>query len=155
MNTHSSTALIALLLFGLTAGCDSGPKSGRGFKFPEGDSGRGQAAFVRLNCYTCHRVDGVTGLPAPSVAPDRVITLGGEVMRLRSYGDLVTAVIHPSVAISDKLTGDARKEATEAGRSPMPNLNQYMTVTEMLDIVTFLQPHYRYLDPLIAAPFSP
>lgn len=155
MKTNSSIAVIALILLGLTAGCDSGPKSGRGFKFPEGDIGRGQAAFVRLNCYTCHQVDGVAGLPAPSVAPERVITLGGEVMRLKSYGDLVTAVIHPSVAISEKLTGEARKEATDAGRSPMPNLNQYMTVTEMLDLVTFLQPRYRHLDPLVTGPYWP
>jgi len=154
MKTLLPHALV-LLSLGFMAGCDSGPKSGRGFKFPEGDIVRGQAAFVRLDCYTCHRVDGVAGLPAPTVAPDKVVVLGGEVFRLRSYGDLVTAVIHPSNSLSDKFTGPQRQEAASAGKSPMPVMNEKMTVAEMLDLVTFLHPRYKELEPLYTSAHYP
>jgi hypothetical protein len=32
--------------------------------------------------------------------------------------------------------------------SPMPGVNDVMTVQEMIDLVTFLQPRYRVLAPL-------
>ncbi|MBI4626521.1 MAG: c-type cytochrome [Verrucomicrobia bacterium] len=135
----------ALLAFGLVAGCDSGSKSGRGFKFPEGDAARGRAAFVELKCVKCHRVDGVDGLPAPTESPDKVLTLGGEVVRLRTYGDLVTAVIHPSAGISEKYIAEQRGAVK---KSPMEPVNDSMTVAQMLDIVTFLHPRYKKLAPL-------
>jgi L-cysteine S-thiosulfotransferase len=147
--------LLAVLVLALGAGCDSRPTSGRGFQFPAGDAARGQAAFQRLDCFRCHRVDGVAGLPAPTVAPEKVVVLGGEVHRLRSYGDLVTAVIHPSFSISEKLRGEAGREAMETGQSPMPAINSTMTVAEMLDIVTFLHPRYRQLEPLHGGAYGP
>lgn len=132
--------LAAMLTLALLAGCDSGPKSGRGFVFPEGDSGRGRKAFTDLKCYACHRVDGVADLPAPTVAPEKVVLLGGEVVAVRTYGELVTAVIHPDKAVT------AGGPATQGTR--MPPVNDTMTVTQMLDIVTFLHPRYKQLAPL-------
>lgn len=131
-----------LLTLAWLAGCDSGPKSGRGFVFPEGDMARGQKAFVELKCYECHRVDRVADLPPPTAAPGKVVLLGGEVDALRTYGDLVTAVIHPSQALTGGLPGPAGQV------SSMPQANATMTVGQMLDIVTFLQPRYRRLEPL-------
>jgi L-cysteine S-thiosulfotransferase len=128
----------ALVTLALLAGCDAGPKSGRGFVFPEGDADRGRQAFVELKCHECHRVDRVEGLPAPTVAPDKVVLLGGEVYSLRTYGDLVTAVIHPAQA----------RTAGLPGAGDMPPVNGNMTVAQMLDIVTFLHPHYRKLPPI-------
>lgn len=138
-------ASFAVLCLGLVAGCDAGPKSGRGFKFPEGDAARGRAAFIELQCVKCHRVDGVAGLPAPTATPDKVLTLGGEVVRLRTYGDLVTSVIHPSAALSEKYTDE---HGGKARKSPMESFNNTMTVAQMLDIVTFLHPRYKKLTPL-------
>lgn len=132
----------ALLALALLAGCDLGPKSGRGFVFPEGDVARGQKAFVDLKCYACHSVEGVDGLPAPTVAPDKVVKLGGEVLSLRTYGELVTAVIHPAQALT------AGVEAKDGKDLAMPQVNEAMTVAQMLDIVTFLHPRYRKLQPL-------
>jgi len=134
--------LSALLVLALLAGCDSGPKSGRGFVFPEGDIARGQKAFVDMKCYACHQVEGVTDLPAPTVAPEKVVRLGGEVVRIRTYGDLVTAVIHPTHDRTAPLPGPAGKDNT------MPVFNENMTVGQMLDIVTFLHPRYKKLEPL-------
>ncbi len=137
--------LFVVVALGLMAGCDRGLKSGRGFVFPEGDVARGQKAFVDMKCYACHRVDGVDGLPAPLVAAEKVVVLGGEVARLRTYGDLVTSVIHPSYQLSEKFSDRANRKP---GNSPMPKFNDTLTVAQMLDLVTFLQPQYRRLEPL-------
>jgi hypothetical protein len=56
---------------------------------------KGKTAFVELNCTQCHRVDGVPELPAPPLALDKVIVLGGNVAQVQTYGDLITAVIPP------------------------------------------------------------
>jgi sulfur-oxidizing protein SoxX len=138
--------LFALVALGLMAGCDAGLKSGRGFVFPEGDVVRGQQAFIELKCYACHRVDGVVSLPAPMASPEKVVILGGKVARLRTYGDLVTSVIHPTYELSEKLLNRASYE--EGKESPMRSFNDTMTVTQMLDIVTFLHPRYQKLEPL-------
>lgn len=140
----------ALIAAGLVSGCGYGPKSGRGFVFPEGNIERGQKAFVDLKCYTCHRVDGVASLPAPEVAAEKVVMLGGEVARLRTYGDLVTSVIHPSYDVSVAIPGMAKEEKKI---SPMKPVNDTMTVTQMLDIVTFLHPRYKELQPLYDSKF--
>jgi hypothetical protein len=34
----------------------------------------------------------------------------------------------------------------EAKLSPMPVYNEVMTVSQMIDLVTFLQPHYKKLE---------
>ena len=139
MKTKTSL-LSALLTLALLTGCDLGPKSGRGFVFPEGNIARGQKAFVELKCCECHQVDGVAGLPAPTVAPEKVVKLGGEFARIRTYGDLVTAVIHPANAITIRLP------VPEMKVSPMPVVNDTMTVAQMLDIVTFLHPRYKQVE---------
>lgn len=137
--------LCALLTLGFFSGCDYGPKSGRRFVFPEGDVQRGKKAFVDMKCYACHRVHSVVDLPAPVASPEKVVLLGGKVARPRTYGDLVTSVIHPSYALSENFTRPAREGVTV---SPMKAVNDEMTVQQMLDIVTFLHPRYRELEPL-------
>lgn len=128
--------MAGVLAVALLGGCGPGKDKRVVFVFPEGDAVRGRAAFVALKCHECHRVDGEAGLPAPFWAAEKVVVLGGEVPRHRTYGQLVTAVIHP-----------------DFGRPPsaevhMPSFNETMTVGQMLDIVTFLQPHYKRLQPV-------
>ena len=94
-----------------------------------------------------NNLDGVPELPAPTVSPERVVVLGGKVAKVRTYGDLVTAIIHPKYEMSEKFT--ARGSFLE---SPMREVNGTMTVTQMLDIVTFLQPRYRELEPIYPGP---
>jgi mono/diheme cytochrome c family protein len=121
------------------AGCDAGPKSARGFRLPDGDAARGRAAFVALKCYACHQVQGAD-VPPPLATVQAPVPLGGEVTRLRTYGDLVTSIINPSHRISDRM----KKEWMRAdGKSPMPVINETMTVAQMIDLVAFLQPLYR------------
>jgi mono/diheme cytochrome c family protein len=141
MKTLLGLVLAAVVV--LTAACDFNLKSTRRFRLPQGNADNGKAAFVALNCTTCHTVAGVD-LPKPTVEPTAVVVLGGEVARLRTYGDLLTSIIHPTHSLSEKMNPMA---VTARGTSPMPVVNDRMTVTQMVDLVTFLQPRYRQLPP--------
>jgi sulfur-oxidizing protein SoxX len=143
----------ALLMLGLLVGCDQSVKSGRRFVFPEGNSAWGHKAFVDMGCTQCHKVEGVTDLPAPTASPEKVVILGGRVARLRTYGDLVTSIIHPNQSLSGKLP--ERASYKDGRESPMKAVNDTMTVTQLLDIVTFLQPHYKELQPIYDGSYLP
>ncbi|NIL96419.1 MAG: c-type cytochrome [Planctomycetales bacterium] len=144
------TGLMVLVL-GLAAGCDTGPKSGRGFTLPEGDRQRGQEAFVALQCYACHDVAGVD-LPERSEEPQRLVAIGGEVSRIQTYGQLVTSIINPSHKLA---RGYAEEEISQEGKSLMTNYNDVMTVAQLIDLVAFLQSRYklRPYDPTEYPPY--
>jgi hypothetical protein len=118
------------------------------FTLPPGDAQRGQDAFIKFRCFDCHRLQGVD-LP-PGEEPSQVlVNLGGEVDRPRTYGDLVTAIINPS----HRLAKDYSTElVTRNGKSRMTVYNDVMTVTQLIDIVTFLQSHYQ-LRPYEPTPY--
>ena len=61
------------------------------------------------------------------------------VTRVKTYGELVTAIINPSHKLAQGYPLDT---ISEDGQSRMPLYNSYMTVQELIDIVAFLQPHY-------------
>lgn len=127
------------------AGCAS--QEG-GFTLPPGDAERGQEAFVKFRCYDCHRVHGVD-LPAGEEPNQAVVELGGEVERMKDYGDLVTAIVNPSHRLAKgynaSLVGDE-------GKSRMTVYNDVMTVSQLVDIVAFLQSHYE-LRPYEPTPY--
>lgn len=127
---------------GLTA-CNEGPKSSKGFRLPDGNPENGKAAFLSLQCHSCHQVIGVE-LPAPSSKSPIHVPLGGEVTKLRSYGDLVTSIINPSHSLTP---GFERTQVEGSKLSSMPEYNRVMTVGQMIDLVAFLHPLYKKLDP--------
>ena len=142
MRYKLSIILIVLLLILLLA-CGSGAKSGRGFHMPEGDPEKGKIAFIDLKCYECHAVKGVE-LPSPSGSAQVMVPLGGETYQIHTYGDLVTSIINPS----HRITRSYPKEAVEEdGKSKMLNFNGVMTVQQMIDLVEFLQSHYKFVPP--------
>ena len=109
------------------------------FTLPLGDAERGQAAFIKFRCFDCHLVDGVN-LP-PGEEPDQVLVeLGGEVDQLKDYGDLVTAIVNPSHRLAK---GYAPDFVADEGKSRMTVYNDVMTVSQLVDIVAFLQAHYK------------
>jgi len=114
-----------------------------GFTLPPGDAARGQAAFVAFRCYDCHRVSGVELLVGEE--PDQVIVeLGGKVARVRTYDDLVTAIINPSHRLAQ---GYSTSLVAQDGKSRMTVYNDAMTVAQLIDLVTFLQGHYELRVP--------
>ena len=136
----SSFILGGLLIAVLLAGCERSPKSSRGFRLPDGDAEKGKQAFLALKCNRCHQVDGVD-LPPPT---SYSLTLGGETERVRTYGELVTSVINPSHVIAEPY----KKKLADAKESPMPTFSNEMTVQQMIDLVAFLQSHYKLWEPV-------
>jgi L-cysteine S-thiosulfotransferase len=134
---------IALLML-LTAGCN-GPKSGAGFRLPDGDVQRGKSVFMELKCNTCHTVAG-TEIPVPSkdYAYVRVVILGGEVRQVKTYGALVTSIINPSHSLAP---GYPKELITKDNQSAMSNFNDTMTVRQLIDLVAFLQSRYEFVPP--------
>lgn len=129
---------LSVFLVLLATGCG---RSAVGFRLPEGDIEKGKAAFIELKCYSCHIVDGVQ-LPDHVVTKHKPVAIGGPVARVKTYGELVTSIIHPS----HKLSEEAKNEwAVDGKLSPMPNFNATMTVEQMIDIVAFLQSRYTQL----------
>ena len=129
-----------LLLAALTAftGCEADRMSEKGFSLPEGNALAGKEAFVYMHCHECHTIAGEE-LPTLAMADPPYVALGGKVTRVKTYGELVTAIINPSHKLAQ---GYATELVTNDGESKMPLYNGYMTVQELIDIVAFLQPHY-------------
>jgi len=133
------------ILFALAGlgGCEADRMSEKGFSLPAGNAMDGQQVFVYLHCYECHTIDGVD---FPPVASDEspYVELGGRVSQVKTYGQLVTSIINPSHKLAP---GYPLETISEDGRSKMPVYNGYMTVQELIDIVSFLQPHYEVVVP--------
>lgn len=142
MRHISASAIVALGLAG-TAACGD-RMSQLGFSLPEGDVQRGREAFVYLQCNACHTIAGAE-LPQDPHAPEPpIVELGGPVTKVKTYGQLVTAIINPSHTLAE---GYPKDLVSEDGKSKMPVYNEVMTVQELIDIVMFLQPQYDVVVP--------
>lgn len=125
-----------ILLF---VGCTPDPKSGKGFTLPDGDIERGKTTFVTLQCHACHTVDGLE-FEKPQQTDETMVALGGETPRVQTYGDLVTSIINPSHRFA---LGYEDEEIKAEGESRMRTYNDEMTITQLIDLVSFLQQHYK------------
>lgn len=116
----------------------------RGFRLPPGDDDAGMEAFVELGCVSCHSVKNSTRFPLPASPADWHVMLGGEVGVIKTYGELVTAIIHPSESIRPDVR---RTLVDEEGKSIMPDLTGQMTTRQLIDLVTYLQHEYEVVLP--------
>ena len=66
----------------------------RGFSLPPGDPIAGRVAFIELKCSNCHSVFGDAEFVRAPEYDGLIVPLGGEVRVVKSYGELVTAIIH-------------------------------------------------------------
>ena len=142
---------LGIAVLGIAAGCDTGPKSARGFTLPDGDVERGEATFISFRCYDCHSIKDVQ-LPVAEEPGQVLVQLGGKVARIKTYGELVTSIINPSHRLA---TGYAEANVARDGKSNMTVYNDVMTVRELIDLVAFLQSHYelRVYDHTIYSPY--
>ncbi|MGI9285471.1 MAG: c-type cytochrome [Pseudomonadales bacterium] len=142
--------MFLVVFLSAVAGCSTGPDSPRGFSLPKGDAERGQQVFVRMECTACHTVAGMD-LPDPEEMLDVSLMLGGDVHQVKTYADLVTSIINPSHKI---VTRYPRELATKDGVSKMPIYNDLITVTDLIDLVTFLESKY-VLKPYTRTNYGP
>ena len=143
------TALAALLattaLLALSA-CTQDAKPVKGFVLPDGDIAQGEQVFVDFNCHACHTIPGLE-FPKTEFEPPFVLEIGGEVYRVKNYGELLTAVVNPDHIISPQYRAMLARAEREAVISPMPAYGEEMTVAELIDLVEFLHAQYTKLQP--------
>ncbi|PCJ49939.1 MAG: cytochrome C [Gammaproteobacteria bacterium] len=134
-----------ILLAGLAiilAGCEPQPNTGKGFSLPEGDASIGKITFVELGCNTCHSIADIEQLPRDDNSLPHV-KLGGSVSTIKSYGELVTSIINPSHKVLKRLNQGT--VMAEDGSSTMRVYNDIMTVSQLVNLVTFLEDNYEVI----------
>ncbi|NVK58145.1 MAG: cytochrome C [Alteromonadaceae bacterium] len=131
-------AMIAMALLSIT-GCQPAADSAKGFSLPDGDASAGKAAFMQYGCVNCHVVEGIEPRPDDSYSLLRPVKLGGSDAGVRTYGQLVTSVINPSHKLAPRYPVSM---VTDSQGSKMPNINDSLTVTDLINLVAFLQPKY-------------
>lgn len=144
-NTTAMTGIVlSLLTVFLIVGCKSDDSSAKGFSLPEGDPQAGKLVFTNMGCNSCHSLPSVAQMPPSAENENQVwIKLGGEVRHIKTYGELVTAVINPSHKI---LQSYATQHTDDEGNSVMRNFNDVMSISQLIDLVSFLQTEY-HLQP--------
>ena len=128
-------SLILLVL----ASCATHPDYATQFRIPEG-----QATFVSLECHRCHTVNGVDLAPYEGESPV-TLELGGTIVYAKTYADLVTSIINPNHVVSDEYLSTLPRDARRGTTTIMPFKDQ-MTVTQLIDLVMFLNSRYVLMD---------
>lgn len=139
----SGIALVSAVALGA---CRTYPDYSNDFRFPitQGNVAQGEQAFVKLGCSQCHLVNGVE-LPAYTGLKPVTVELGGALIFAKTYGDLMTSIVNPDHIVSDiYLDQLSRAERRAVESSPM-YMNPEMTVSELIDVVAFLNSRYRLL----------
>jgi hypothetical protein len=138
-------ALLAIIAIG--SSCKDRPaRMAKGFRLTEGSEENGRRAFQEMKCNHCHTVAG-EDMPKPVAAAEVQFELGGEVRRVKSYGELVTAITQPQHGLAPAYAARSDKTSDKQAPSPMPSFNDAMSVTQLTDIVTFLHSRYRKAAP--------
>jgi mono/diheme cytochrome c family protein len=136
---NKSTLLLPLVLILVLQACNFGPESPKGFSLPQGNSVEGEKVFMKYQCLACHNLEGIA-YETVNKEFEPPVLLGGTSTRVRTYAELVTSIINPS----HKLAHNYQLALIqEDGESKMLVFNDVMTVTELVNLVTFLQPKYK------------
>jgi hypothetical protein len=132
------TAVTLIWSISLLAGCQD---QSRGFALPPGNAETGKVLFSELGCNVCHAIPGVVDRRPGG---DIFVQLGGQVTRVKTYGDLVTSIINPSHRLS---RGNDPRTRTDEGASKMRRYNDVLTVQQLIDLTSFLSPQYSVWSP--------
>lgn len=130
--------LLIFLILGLQT-CTPSPESPVGFSLPQGDAIEGEKVFMKYQCLACHNLQGFD-YEMVNKEFEPPVKLGITSTRVRTYAELVTSVINPSHKLANNYRLDLIQED---GVSKMLTFNDVMTVTELVNLVTFLQPKYK------------
>ena len=141
--TKTCFCLFSVVLILGIVGCTRDVTSPAGFRLPDGDAANGRDVFVYMQCHQCHTLAGEE-FPALPLSDPPYVALGGPVTRVKTYSELVTAIINPSHKLAD---GYAAEIVSNDDESKMYVYNDHMTVKELTDLVMFLQPHYDVIVP--------
>ena len=145
-STMGLSGMLAMFtLLALTA-CTGDSKPVKGFVLPQGDIAQGEQVFIDFNCHGCHTIPGKE-FPETEFEPPFILEIGGEVYRVKNYGELLTAVVNPDHIISLKYRAMLEQADRDTVISPMPYYGEHMTVAQLIDLVEFLHAQYTKLQP--------
>lgn len=144
--------LVTVVLLALLLSACQRERPVRGFVLPEGNADHGLQVFIKYRCYNCHAIPDVE-LPKRAKEPAFVVTLGGEVQRVKDYGELLTAIVYPNHVISAEYRRALLKAQKNPDLTPMPYYGDRMTVSELIDLTEFLHRQYRRLLPTYHGPY--
>lgn len=136
---HLSRHLVVGVVVLSTLGCAKSPESIEEFVLPKGNIVAGEAAFLKMRCYDCHSMSGVD-LPVAEQPNQVLVSLGGETTKVTTYGDLLTSIVNPSHRLAPGYTEEL---IAVDGQSKMTHYNDVMTVSELINLVAYLQTKYR------------
>jgi len=119
MTRKTVMLLVLAALTGLSA-CEADRMSEKGFSLPEGNALNGKEAFVYMHCIECHTVVDEE-FPTLALAEPPYVELGGKVTRVKTYGELVTAIINPSHKLA---RGYPIEQVTNDSQSKMPIMSR-------------------------------
>jgi mono/diheme cytochrome c family protein len=135
----NSYGLILLAsVISLLSGCNIGEEWQNEIHLPAGDAARGEALFASVGCVRCHVV-GDAEFEGGAEAGAVRVRLGSKTGRRMSYSQLVTSVVNPSHRLAPQYFSE---NITKDGESLMANYNDALTVTQLTDVVAYLQTHY-------------
>ena len=145
--------LISLLIFiSVISACGQNQHAQREFTLPKGSAENGKLLFKEYQCIQCHTIPGTeyaSGEWRPAENVGISVQLGGDKSQIKTYGDLVTAIINPSHRIAK---GYSKEQVVDKGETPgedeskMPVYNAIMTIDDLVDIVSFLEKQYTLQD---------
>lgn len=136
--------ILAVSLATFAAGCSYTPLFG--FPIDEGDIAAGRQAFTDHQCHQCHSIANMV-LPPLAGANPPILELGGETTAIKSYAELMTSIIKPNHAISQRYRDRLGLDAVVPIDTPMPMPNiDTMTVRQLIDIVAFLDSRYQLIE---------
>ena len=138
--------IFATVLVLLLCACSSESEPVKGFVLPKGDVAIGKQVFIKYNCHACHTIPDME-FPKVAFEVPFVMEIGGEVYRVKNYGELMTAIVNPDHIISGKYKAMLAEADRNVEFSPMPDYRQEMTVAELIDLVEFLHAQYTKLQP--------
>jgi len=133
--------ITSILAFSILAACSYGPESPAGFSLPEGNVVAGEKVLMKFKCLACHELKGYED-PSLLKEFDTPIPLGGTSATVKTYAQLVTSVINPSHKLAPRSHFNEEKVSNNDSSSKMRIFNDVMTVQELIDVVSFLQPKY-------------
>jgi mono/diheme cytochrome c family protein len=136
---RSAYKLILLAsVIGFLSGCNVSEEWRNQIHLPSGDATNGEALFASVGCAGCHAV-GDDEFEGGAEAGSVRVRLGSKTGRRMSYGQLVTSIVNPSHRLAPQYFSE---NITKDGESLMVNYNDALTVTQLTDVVAYLQTHY-------------
>ena len=137
-----ATIIITVIL----CGCEENQAPVKGFVLPQGDIQRGQEVFASVGCRYCHTIAELD-LPAFDRTPILDIRLGGNVHKVKTYGELLTSIVYPNHTVASEYLKTLDPQERKNAQSPMPEFNDVINVTQLIDLTTFLHSRYDLLAP--------